>query len=171
MAELVSQAEFARRLGVAKSYITKLKQQGRIVMRDGKVDVQASLALLRQSRDPARAGAAAEALDDETVSASYARAKAVRERYLALKAKAEYEQMMGRLVPTDEVRAAGREMGAILRAELEALPDRLAAELAAERDPAAVHAMLEGAVRQALERAAHALEEALARALDTDQGR
>lgn len=50
-----SQADFARRLGMARSYITQLKQDGRLVMdATGKrVEVEASLALIEATESPA----------------------------------------------------------------------------------------------------------------------
>lgn len=54
MRELISQAEFARRQGWAKSTVTNLKKDGRLVMVKGKVEVAASLALLKDTEDPSR---------------------------------------------------------------------------------------------------------------------
>lgn len=48
-------AAFARRLGVDKGYVSRLRSDGRLVMTpDGKVDVEASLARLEKTRDPCR---------------------------------------------------------------------------------------------------------------------
>jgi hypothetical protein len=48
-------AAFARRLGVDKGYVSRLRSDGRLVMTpDGKVDVEASLARLEKTRDPRR---------------------------------------------------------------------------------------------------------------------
>lgn len=53
--EPMSQAEFARRAGYAKSYVTALKQAGRLVMTaDGRVDAAASVARIEATRDPNR---------------------------------------------------------------------------------------------------------------------
>lgn len=53
--EPMSQAEFARRAGYAKSYVTALKQAGRLVMTaDGRVDAAASVARIEATRDPSR---------------------------------------------------------------------------------------------------------------------
>lgn len=49
-----SKSEFARRLGVAPSYVTKLKDEGRIVVVDGHVEVEASLARMEATKDPNR---------------------------------------------------------------------------------------------------------------------
>ena len=51
-----TQSEFARLIGVQKSYVTKLKEQGRLVMSaDGKlVNVEASKQRIQQTADPNR---------------------------------------------------------------------------------------------------------------------
>ena len=55
----LTQAAFARHLGVVKSYVTLLKQQGRLVMtHDGKVDVEASEAKIKATEDPGKSGVA-----------------------------------------------------------------------------------------------------------------
>ena len=51
----ISQAEFARQLGVAKSWVTALKTAGRLVLTaDGKVDAVASIARIAATTDPNR---------------------------------------------------------------------------------------------------------------------
>lgn len=49
-----SKSAFARRLGVAPSYVTKLAQEGRLVVVDGQVEVEASLARMEATKDPNR---------------------------------------------------------------------------------------------------------------------
>ncbi|MBP8267331.1 MAG: hypothetical protein KAX47_12340 [Zoogloea sp.] len=51
----ISQAEFARQIGVAKSWVTALKIAGRLVLTaDGKVDAVASIARIAATTDPNR---------------------------------------------------------------------------------------------------------------------
>lgn len=51
----ISQAEFARQIGVAKSWVTALKAAGRLVLTDdGKVDAAASIARIAATTDPNR---------------------------------------------------------------------------------------------------------------------
>ncbi|GAB1369668.1 hypothetical protein MASR1M42_25010 [Azonexus hydrophilus] len=45
---------FARRLGVAPSYVTKLAQAGRLIVVDGQIEVETSLALIEATKDPNR---------------------------------------------------------------------------------------------------------------------
>jgi len=49
-----SKSAFARRLGVAPSYVTKLAQAGRLIVIDGQVEVETSLALIQATKDPNR---------------------------------------------------------------------------------------------------------------------
>lgn len=55
-----TQSEFAAILGKDKSYVTRLKQAGRLVLAaDGRVDVEKSQALIAATADPSRAEVAA----------------------------------------------------------------------------------------------------------------
>ena len=55
----VTQAEFARQCGWAKSYVTALKAAGRLVMDEfGRVLVEASLRRIDETKDPNRADVA-----------------------------------------------------------------------------------------------------------------
>ena len=51
---LLTQTDFAKQQGWQKSYITQLKAAGRLVMVDGLVDVESSLALIARTADPSR---------------------------------------------------------------------------------------------------------------------
>lgn len=147
----VSLSEFARLQNWSPSYVTKLKQLGRLVLTDNgkRVLVEESRARIKQTEDPnrddvkdrhatARMGPPAEPspLQDPNsrVGQSFAAARAVKERYLALTAQLEYERSIGKVVETAAVRAAGVEAGTVLRAALENWPDHLAPVLA-EGDP------------------------------------
>lgn len=156
MGEVVSLKEFAVGLGVRPSYVTKLKQAGRLVLTDDGVDVEASLALIEQTADPnrhdvrerwkayrANPPAPAEDTepeeDEDELDAPPARdPRAVTyqaERLRKMKADADLAEMerdrqAGRLVDTAAVRAAGAEAGTVIRTVLENLPDQLAPMLA-----------------------------------------
>ena len=56
----LTKSEFAARRGWSKSYVSKLASQDRLVLTvDGKVDVEATEALLAESADPSKAAVAA----------------------------------------------------------------------------------------------------------------
>lgn len=78
-------------------------------------------------------------------------ARAVREKYAALLAKVEYEERIGKLIDKDGVVTAAHSMHKVLRDALLAIPDRIAAQLAAETDAVLVHRQLEAEIRTTLE--------------------
>lgn len=139
MSQHCTQAEFARLLGVAKSYVTKLKEHGRLVMSaDGKlVDIEASKARIAATADPGKPDVSAQwksrppaaADDDETGTPSYQDARAEKERYSAKMAKLEYEKAIGKVVDKADVQAVVEDVITQFRQGLENLPYRLAPEL------------------------------------------
>ena len=73
----------------------------------------------------------------------YAKARAARELYQAQLAKLELDRQRGILVRADEVRLGAFNMARKARDQLIALPERVAAILAATQDPAEVQRILE----------------------------
>lgn len=150
MTQTVTQAEFARIIGVARSYVTALKSAGRLVMTaDGLVDVEASKTRIQETRDPNRddvaarhaaarnpAAALAPSLpvqpnDDVsepggTDSMSYAAARAIKEKYAAKTAKLDYDRAIGLMVERAAVDAAVEDVMTTVRQALEQQPHRLA---------------------------------------------
>lgn len=135
-----TQSEFARLIGVQKSYVTKLKEQGRLVMSaDGKlVDVEASKQRIQQTADPNRDDVSQRFEKPKAPDAnrqagdignSYQAARAVKEKYSAMQAKLEYERAIGKLVDKAEVQAVVEDVITQFRQGLENLPYRLAPEL------------------------------------------
>jgi len=86
----------------------------------------------------------------------YFRARAVRENYLARLAKIEFEEKTAKLISRDEVQVAAFTKGRTARDNLLNIPDRLAAQLAAESDADKVHQILTGEIRKALDELAGA---------------
>lgn len=149
----ITQAEFARQLGVAKSYITALKAKDRLVLTaDGKVDPQASLARIQATADPNRddvtqrhaaarpaarssapkppaAPQAPESPTEPDIGHSYQAARAVKERYAAMTARLQYNREAGLLIERAAVEAAIEDIVIALRHSLEQHPHRLAPEL------------------------------------------
>lgn len=151
MSEAVSRAEFARRQGWQKSYVTKLGKAGRLVLDDaGCVLVDATMARIAETADPSRAAPADEPAEPLASNHDYQTARAKREHYLALQAEADYLRGIGELVLLSAVEDVGANMGATLRSALERLPVRLAPELAMESDEARVRALLADALDDVL---------------------
>lgn len=161
MSEPVSLSQFATMRGWTPSYVTKLKQHGRLVLtEDGRVEVDASLARIKETEDPNRddvrkrwqehrargdadAGGTPPTPDPSAASTTgFAQARAVKERYLALSAKLDYERASGKLVETSSVQRAGAEVGAVIRSALENLPHQVAPMIAPLTDEDKIRAML-----------------------------
>ena len=179
LSTLETQAQFARRLNKDRGHITRLKQRGHLVMRDGKVVVEDSLARLEAlesplARDQAnrdrlaaeRAAAAAEGEPDsddaqslEAIGRKIKIAQAKRMEAEAAMADIERQRLEGSLAETRAVVAAATDMAVALRSALERLPDRYAPELAAAIEPHQAHALLSEAVELVLAELAHAVAE------------
>lgn len=180
---LVTQAEFARIMGVNRSTVTaEWKNKGRLVMEGPLVDVEKSRALIAETANPSYAGAAnAHAIEraakagttvsthstippsseselEEDAGISYQAARAVKEKYAALKARADYEQQIGNLIAREDVDAAMRFVGGAVRSLAEVLPDQLAPVLAPMHTAHEVHKCLTAAARDLLLRLGQAIE-------------
>lgn len=151
----VTQAAFAEILGVRKSYVTQLKQSGRLVMDEaGKVLVNASQQRIAETADPAHAAVAlrhAEArgsalpgsavdhenndkTDDqepgeEAANPDYQRAKARKEEANASLAEMELAQRAGKLFEAAAVLSVVGDAAATFRQALEARRSLLAAQM------------------------------------------
>jgi len=167
-----TQAEFARLLGYRRSYVTALKRDGRLVLADdGAVQVAESIARIEATRDPGkravaeRHAAAREAAPlpaevaqaapeppaaapvmDDPASPGYQHWRERRERAAALAAERDNALADGKLLAADDVAAQVATAFVTARGALEALPDILAPQLAAESDEARCRALLVEAI-------------------------
>lgn len=99
----------------------------------------------------------------DTDEARYLKARAERQQIEAREAEIRYLQALGRLVSVDELQTVSARRYAAIRDKLLNIPDRVATILAAERDPARVHAALTTEIKQVLnELADHAAASAAA---------
>lgn len=168
----LTQAQFARHLGVDRAHVTRLKQAGRLVLTPtGHVDVAASEARIAATADPAKAPVAerhaagrAAAVDGEKQQKSapvdddepaagtpdYQRARARREEANANLAEIELAERAGGLMETSAVVAVLADAGATCRTMLETLPAVLAPQLATLSDDHACRQLLEEHVAAAL---------------------
>lgn len=145
---LQTQAEFARSQGWERSYVTKLKQHGRLVMggeKGDKVDVDASLALIasteggrsdvadRHAQDRKKNAASANSgggKADKAALTAHRETKAGAEARLAganaaLK-EMELQRELGNLIAKEHVDFVLQDFGATFRGLLDNLADRLA---------------------------------------------
>jgi hypothetical protein len=163
----VSLRAYAKHRGVTLKAVQKAIQSGRIrTTGDGKIDVEQADAdwkrntgprqssIASSSPPPRRSPAPPPELPRQDVAGpgqlDYARARAVRENYLARLAKIEYEERSGKLVSRDEVQVAAFNKFRTFRDGMLNIPDRVSAMVAAEPDASKVHAALTTEIRKAL---------------------
>lgn len=176
---VLSKTEFAARRGWAKSYVTKLAKQDRLVLtKDGKIDLEATEALLSQTADPSKAAVADRHHQDRlqrdvysqlssqvetTLTAAppttiptgqlpdFQKARALREHNLAQLAEIELHKAKGSLVSMATVKTGAYNAGRMLRDQLFGMPPQLAPELASMTDPWEIEKHLTAAIRRSLE--------------------
>lgn len=177
----MSQAEFARLMRVDPAHVTRLKQDGRLVMEAGKVLVAESRARIEATqgeRDdlrerhaaargqttevqtPARPATApaGEPIDSLARAAHVLKLAKAREGLAQAQIREmERDKLAGSLLAREDVEQALADVGAMVRAELDALPDQLAPQLAAVSDPDEAHALLAAHCRNSLLRLAELL--------------
>lgn len=161
--ELITQAEYARRRGVAKSAVARAVKEGRIVLIDGKIDPAiADIQWERNTRSRADSGRAAFGDGEGGAGASAAPApaprlddgyyeqRARRERLEADLAALKLGELQGELVRVADVRTEmGTRLGQV-RSNLLQIPARMAPLLANESDQAKIHALLDKELRAVL---------------------
>ena len=148
----VTRAELAEAWGVSRAAITRMfHRPGAPEFEGGKISLGVAEAWRTTRRRASnRAPAAPAAIgDDLDIAEAKRRQEVLRARLLEV----EYKRTTGDLVPREEVRAAALSDGAAVRADLLALPARLAPELA---DAASA-----GGVAAVSERLASALRDTL----------
>ena len=165
---LMSKVEYARHRGVSPSYITKLLQNGILVMRGKKVDVRATDKVLddkplppieEPEPGPVRAAPSRQAFGEAQPGqqrTSYAEARTIKMVFDAKLARLQFETKQGKLIEAETVRLRISEHVRALRDGLLGLPDRLSSTLAAESDPRKVHVLLKTEISRELEALANA---------------
>jgi len=137
---LISQAECARRLGCAKSLITRWIKDGRLKRQGTKVDIQQAQEILEKSGDGSAGGHGYNFHDE----------KARTEHYTAELRKLEFEKKSGELV---EIALVGehleRSFGNIKQRFL-AVPQKLAPVIAAAKTPGEIQVLLKAEVTEIL---------------------
>lgn len=161
--ELITQREYARRRGISNVSVHEAIKAGRISTVAGKIDPDLADREWRENTDQSKprnritgspkhariAGEPPEPMDfgsadgGNGTASGYAKARAARELYQAQLAKLELDEKRGILVRADEVRLGAFNMARKARDQLIALPERVAAILAAAQDPTEVQRILE----------------------------
>ena len=167
MTTAVTQAEFARQIGVARSYVTALKKADRLVLNAiGNVLVEESKKRIAETADPNRDDVSARhavARGDSTVNPEnkpktedetpgghdYHKARAQKEHYFAEQARIDYERAIGKLIEKADAAAAIEDVTSVIRQALENMPPRTAPELVG-KDLDAIRATLKQEIHNAL---------------------
>jgi len=147
---LLTARKYADHRGVSHTAVQKAIQQGRIkAAPDGKIDVEQADRDWDRNTSPVNAPRATKP-ETATGGPTYAQSRAVRELYLARLAKIEFEERSSKLVSRDDVTVAAFTKARTVRDSLLNIPDRVAALLAAETEPAKAHNILSEEIRKAL---------------------
>lgn len=163
-AELISQAEYARRRGVDATSVRDAVRAGRITLINGKIDpAVADVQWERNTRKRARGvDEAARAMTADSFQDApgadrpdYNEARARREQAEAELAELKLAEQRGDLVRVERIRAAHQRRVAAMREAFLQLPARVVPLLLADVSPASVEAVLKreigGALRQVTE--------------------
>ena len=147
MTTAVTQAEFARTIGVARSYVTALKKADRLVLNAiGNVLVEESKKRIAETADPNRDDVSArhavargdssdnpeneQKTEDETPGGhDYHKSRAQKEHYFAEQARIDYERAIGKLLPESEVSYSQEDAMSVFRQSIENMAQRLPAEI------------------------------------------
>lgn len=165
MGEHESQRAFARRIDSNPGYVAKLKAEGKLVMvtgDDGRelVDVDASIARMEDSRDPAKAYMAgvnarqraehrgqSDPPESEpsglSKNATYLQAKTDEQVYLSQLRQLELEEKRGLYLLKSDVEKTWAEKLTAFREAATTMVYRVTPLLAVESDPTKVHALLQ----------------------------
>ena len=162
----VTQTEFAAAQGWGRSYVTQLKHAGRLVMTaNGLVDVEESLRRIRETADPNRDDVVARNAEArgqsphappggdpmaDRIGNSYQAARAVKEKFLAMQAKLDYERAAGEALPRAMVVKVMIDATALIHTALENMPDRLAPLVTGVPDSETVRARIREEIEQLL---------------------
>ena len=163
----VTQAEFARLIGVGRSYVTALKKADRLVINEiGNVLVEESKKRIAETADPNRDDVRErfvaergqpvavdapeiEETEEQPTGPDDQRARAKKEYFLAEQARIAFERDIGKLIAKADVERAIEDVISAIRQTIENLPHRTAPELVG-KDLDAIRATLKQEVHAAL---------------------
>jgi hypothetical protein len=160
-----TQAEYARHRGVSREAVRQAVRDGRIALGDdGLIDFAAEDEAWEQNTDTTKprnsvTGEPRPGRRQAAATTTLAKHKATHEEWRAKQARLDYRKASGDLVSRREAEQRFEEVARRARQRLEAIPDRLAAMLAAEADPAEVHRLLREEIRVACSELADASDE------------
>lgn len=164
---IVSAAEYAKLRGISKAAVSLAISEGKLpkaavkVGRGWQIDADLADQEWRENTNPGMGAPTHDnakghnggdtPVDVPMEKQSLAASKAKREQFMAELARLEYEQKAGSLVSAEEVKKEAFKIARIVRDSILNIPDRVAAELAAETNQFRVHKRLTEELRKALE--------------------
>jgi phage terminase Nu1 subunit (DNA packaging protein) len=186
-AQRMTQAAYARRIGVDPSYVYRLKTRGVIELTDdGMVNALEADAAIAAHRDPSKPlqrkgrpdgdalvihqgdfaktgqnrtdGALPDDEGPQNWNELYLKSRAIKERELARSAKMKADAEQGLLVDAAQVALDFAHVATLVRQKMEGIPSRLSAQLAAARSEAEVRRLLTTEIHHALTALADGLE-------------
>ena len=160
---LMTKAAFAEHRSVSKPYISKLARNGILVMRGGKIDVQATDTVLddkpvADTDPPSRPMRMAGDLGQTPSGASFGQARTIEMVFRAKICRLTFETRVGKLIDAATVRNKIATEVRAFRDGLLGIPDRLSMILASERDVRKIRLMLDTEFKRELDRLADALQ-------------
>jgi len=163
---LMTKSEFAKHRNVSKPYISKLARNGILVMRSGKIDVQATDTVLDDKPvadidPPSRPMRMAEDMGQgqpSTHATTFGQARTIEMVFRAKICRLTFETRVGKLIDAATVRNKIATEVRAFRDGLLGIPDRLSMILASERDARKIRLMLDTEFNRELDRLADALQ-------------
>ncbi len=161
-----TQASLSKVLEVSRAYISKLVKANILILNNKKkITLIDALKQIKENSNPSYASKINEEEVKEVIEnnqidglltidldlLTFNEAKTVKERYLAGKAKLEYQTQSKELIDAEQVKKDAFNIARKLRDNLLNIPDRLADILAAESDSIKIRQMINSEIKQVLE--------------------
>lgn len=128
--ELVTQKEFARRVGVTPPAVSHALKSGRIsALPSGKINYTTEVINWFRNRDTSKVRDGSE--EEGSSGQPLAKAKLVKETYTAKLRQVQYEQRAKILIPKEDVAASILKYCRVVRDAVTTIPDRVSSETAA----------------------------------------
>lgn len=155
MARIISLRQFAREKQVNLFAVQQAIQNGRIkTVKDAKgrdkIDADTAGIDWDKNKDLSKVRDEKDLPEENKKNSNFAQARMVKATFEAKLSQLEYERKIGRYVLVDEVKAAAFKAHRTVRDNLLNIPDRIAAQLAAETDPHKTHKLLLDEIYSAL---------------------
>lgn len=155
MSKKISASAYAKHRGISLVSVSKAIQSGKIsAEQNGKGYLIDPVVADREWSGAVTREHGKASLQPSPVSGqemTYAKSRAIKEAYAARLKKLEYEQAMGSMVDSDEVRRQAYAAGKLTQTKIMSIPIRIAPQLAGMDDVQEIRRLLEDELRYALE--------------------